>query len=155
MDVCEPAVRGRGYRRVIQTAERRSEEKSILLKIASTTFRGRRSGPKDALKLIQKLTDPLARGIVIHHLFGRSSNAVFKVEDAVSLLDEGTKSSDADLARFCCDLLLDFWPWTKATWTPARNVNRSMKLLMKGIGLRARAPKREVCWTSSLRIEWV
>lgn len=142
MDVCEPPVRGRGYRRVIQTAEGRSEEKSIVLKIASTTFRGRRSGPKDALKLVRKLTDPLARSIVLHHLFGRGGTAVFKVGDAVPLLDEGTKSADADLARFCTDLLLDIWPWTKATWTPDKYVNRSSKLLMKGIGLRARAPKK-------------
>src|SRR5207248_2162970 len=34
------------------------------------------------------------------------------------------------------------WPWTKATWVPANNINHSMKLLLKGIGLRARAPKK-------------
>lgn len=169
MDVCEPPVRGRGYRRVIQTAERRSEEKSIILKVASTKFRGRRVGSKDAQKLVHRLADPLARGIVIQYLYGRSGN-VFEVSDAISLLDEGTKSTDADLARFCAYLLLGIWPWTKTTWTPAADVNRSVKLLMKGIGLRVRAPRRrgilnkffedrmgirtKLNWRKSLKGDW-
>src|SRR2546425_9616014 len=41
MDVCEP-VKGAGrYRRVIQTAERRSEEKGLLLKVGAATFSSR------------------------------------------------------------------------------------------------------------------
>jgi hypothetical protein len=70
MDVCEPALRATLYRRVIRTAERRSEEKSFLLRVAAATLRGRRSGPADALKLISKEKYPLARSILIHRLLG-------------------------------------------------------------------------------------
>ena len=52
MDLCEPPTGTTQYRRVIRTAERRSEEKSLLLRVAAATFRGRRSGLADALKLI-------------------------------------------------------------------------------------------------------
>ena len=124
MDICEPAAGTAPYRRVIQTAERRTEEKGLLLKI------------------VQKQKHPLSRGILFHRLFGLASRAPFKVTDGLSLIEEDTKSADADLARFCAVLLLDRWPWTRRTWIPGRNVNRSVKLLLKSLGLRARAPNK-------------
>jgi hypothetical protein len=156
MDRCEPLTGITQYRRVIRTAERRSEEKSLLLRIAAATFRGRRSGPTDAVKLIRKEAHPLARSILIHRLFGNDQRAPFKVSDGFSLLTSETESSDADLARCCANLLLDRWPWTKATWKPTNKVNRSVKLFLKSLGLRANTPNRqgvlETFFTNKMRI---
>jgi hypothetical protein len=156
MDLCEPPTGTTQYRRVIRTAERRSEEKSLLLRVAAATFRGRRSGPADALKVIQKEPDPLARSILIHRLFGNDQRAPFKVIDGFNLLTSETESADPDLARFCANLLLDRWPWTKATWKPTNGVNRSVKLFLKSLGLRANAPNRqgvlETFFTIKMRI---
>jgi hypothetical protein len=142
MDVCEPAKGAGKYRRVIQTAERRSEERGLLLKVGAATFRGRRSGPADALKLIGRQPHPLAKSLLIHRLFGNSSRAPFKIADGRKLIEVETESQDSDLARFCADLLLDFWPWNKSTWTPTSKANPSVKLLLKALGIRTNAPKK-------------
>jgi len=138
MDVCEPATNNASYRRVIQTINRRSEEKSILLTIASLTFRGRRSGPKDAVGLIKKQENPIARGILLHRLFGDAPNARYNVTDCKSLLEREIKGDDQDLARFCASLLFLNFP----SWHSSRPVNKAVKLLMLGLGLRKRAPKK-------------
>lgn len=157
MDVCEPVKGAAKYRRVIQTAERRSEEKGLLLKVAAATFRGRRSGPTDALRLIAKQSHPLAKSLLIHRLFGNSSNAPFKVSDGRALIEAETESQDADLARFCANLLIDLWPWTKLTWTPTAKANPSVKLLLKALGFRVKGPKKlgilEQFFTLTQRIE--
>ncbi len=142
MDVCEPATGGGKYRRVIQTAERRSEEKSLLLKVGAATFRGRRSGPLNALKLIGKQSHPLAKSLLIHRLFGSSTAAPFKVADGRKLMEGETESRDSDLARFCASLLIELWPWTKSSWTPTSNANASVKLLLKALGIRTKGPKK-------------
>jgi hypothetical protein len=142
MDVCEPARGAWKYRRVIQTAERRSEERGLLLKVGAATFRGRRSGPADALKLIDKQTHPLAKSILIHRLFGNGPHAPFKVADGHKLIEAETESQDPDLARFCANLLLDLWPWSKSTWMPTAKANLSVKLLLKALGIRTNAPKK-------------
>jgi hypothetical protein len=142
MDVCEP-VKGAGkYRRVIQTAERRSEEKGLLLKVGAATFRGRRSGPADALKLIGKQPHPLAKSLLIHRLFGNSAAAPFKIANGRKLVESETESQDPDLARFCANMLIELWPWTKGTWTPTAKVNPAVKLLLKSLGIRTRGPKK-------------
>jgi len=142
MDVCEP-VKGAGkYRRVIQTAERRSEEKGLLLKVGAATFRGRRSGPADALKLIVQQPHPLAKSLLIHRLFGNSPAAPFKIADGRKLVESETESQDADLARFCANMLIELWPWTKGTWTPTAKANPSVKLLLKALGIRTKGPKK-------------
>jgi hypothetical protein len=143
MDACEPVKGGKEYRRVIQTAERRSEEKGLLLRIASTTFRGRRSNPSDALKLVEKQTEPLAKSILLHRLYGADPSAPFTVAQACRTLEAETLSTDPDLARYCADRLLDLWPWSKASWTPSGKVNRSVKLLLKALGIRSKGPKKE------------
>jgi hypothetical protein len=142
MDVCEPTKGAGRHRRVIQTAERRSEEKGLLLKVGAATFRGRRSGPADALKLIGKQPHPLAKSLLIHRLFGNNAAAPFKVADGRKLIESETESQDADLARFCANSLLDLWPWTKSTWTPSAKANPSVKLLLKALGIRTKAPKK-------------
>src|SRR5262245_17089868 len=156
MDVCEPSTNADRYRRVIQTAERRSEEKSLLLRIAATTFRGRRSGPSDAVKLVHREIHPLARSILIHRLFGNDQRAPFKVLNGQSLITSDTESADADLARFCTNLLLDRWPWSNTTWTPSNKVNRSVKLFLKSLGLRVKTPNKqgvlETFFTKKMRI---
>jgi hypothetical protein len=162
MDVCEP-VKGAGkHRRVIQTAERRSEEKGLLLKVGAATFRGRRSGPADALKLIGKQPHPLAKSLLIHRLFGNSPAAPFKIADGRKLVEFETESQDSDLARFCANMLIEVWPWTKSTWTPTAKVNPAAKLLLKSLGIRTRGPRKlgvlEKFFTQShhigVRIPW-
>ena len=143
MDVCEPSMGATPYRRVIQTAEKRSEEKSILLSIAAATFRGRRVGPKDALKLIGKQKHPLARSVLLHRLFGDAVRAPFKLKDGQPFIEEQTKSGDADLARYAASRLVDLWPWSKTSWNPGKDAHDSVKLLLKSVGLRQRGPKKK------------
>jgi hypothetical protein len=142
MDVCEPSGGATPYRRVIQTAEKRSEEKSILLSIAASAFRGRRAGPKDALKLIEKQKHPLARSVLLHRLFDDEPSAPFKGIDGQSFFEEQTKSEDADLARYSASRLIELWPSSIPAWNPGNDVHDSVKLLLKSIGLRQRGPKK-------------
>ena len=144
MNICEPPKNNTAFRRVIQTANRRSEEQSILIRIASLSFRGRRSGVSAALKLIEKERSPIVQSIVLHRLFGQAPDAPFSVGDARSLLESLARAEDPDLARFCAGLLLETWPWfAKGAWVPPRTANRSVHLLKKGLGLRTRAPAKE------------
>jgi hypothetical protein len=143
MDVCEPTTGATPYRRVIQTAEKRSEEKSILLSIAAAAFRGRRAGPKDALKLIEKQKHPLARSVLLHRLFGHDPRAPFKRKDGQSFIEAQTKSDDADLARYSASRLIGLWPWSKTSWNPGKDVNDAVKLLLKSVGVRQRGPKKQ------------
>ena len=69
MDVCEPLALYGPYRRIIRTVNRRSEEHSILLSIATNTFLGRRYGPVAALRRIKAQNDPGVRAILIDRLF--------------------------------------------------------------------------------------
>jgi hypothetical protein len=143
MDVCEPAIQNTLYRRVIQTANRRSEEKSILLTIASLTFRGRRLGPKDTAKLIEKQKNPIVKTILLHRLFGNDPDAPYKLADCKALLEKEVNGDDADLARFCASLLLPNWPWfVTGAWRPTKAAHHSVKMLMLGLGLRGRAPRK-------------
>ena len=98
MDVCEPITKNTAYRRVIRTAERRSEEKSLVLAIAAATFRGRRSGPKDAITLISKQNHPITRSVLLHRLFGHDPREPFKLPDAQTFIESETTSIDPDLA---------------------------------------------------------
>jgi hypothetical protein len=142
MDICEPITKYTAYRRVIRTAERRSEEKSLVLAIAAATFRGRRAGPKDALTLISKQKHPITRSVLLHRLFGHDPRAPFKLPDAQTFIESETKSADPDLARYCASRLIGIWPWTKTTWTPSKNVNESVIIFLKSVGLRKRGPKK-------------
>jgi len=144
MDICEPENDCAKYRRVIQAANKRSEEKSILLPIASLTFRGRRCGSRNAIKLIEKEKNPMVRGILIHRLFGDDPNATYEIDDCKHLLEKEVNGADPDLARFCASLLLPNWPWLwKGAWHPTKDANSSVKLLMLGLGIRRRAPIKE------------
>lgn len=143
MDICEPTVANTKYRTVIETANRRSEEKSILLRIASSSFRGRRRSMGEALKLIEKEPDARVQGILIHRLFGAHPSAPFKKNACKQLLESCTESEDPDLARLSAALLLDEWPWVPPSWTPSKAVNRSVALLLQALGLRRRAPKKK------------
>jgi hypothetical protein len=143
MDVCEPDNGNAHYRRVIETANRRSEEKSILLRIASSSFRGRRRSPGQALELIEREPDPRAQGILIHRLFGAHPSAPFNKSACRIFLESCTESSDPDIARFSAGLLLDDWPWLSPSWRPSKAANRSVALLLQGLGLRKRAPKKK------------
>lgn len=170
MDVCEPSTGATPYRRVIQTAEKRSEEKSILLSISAAAFRGRRAGPKDALKLIEKQKHPLARSVLLHRLFGLDPRAPFKGKDGQPFIEEQTKSDDADLARYSAFRLIDLWLWSKTSWNPGADINDAVKLLMKSVGLRERGPKKKgildrffkdkqriavpIVWRSALGKDW-
>lgn len=143
LDICEPATSNRKYRHVIRTANDRSEEKSIILSIASCTFRARRRSSAGALALIESQSDPRVRTILVHRLFGFHPMASFNKSACSSFLEKCTESVDPDFARFCAGLLIDNWPWKQPAWTPSKAVNRSVALLFQGLGLRKRAPKKE------------
>lgn len=143
MDLCEPTTANTKYRTVIETANRRSEEKSILLRIASSSFRGRRRPMGEALKLIEKEPNARVQGILIHRLFGAHPSAPFKKNACRHVLESCTESEDPDLARLSAALLLDEWPWVAPSWTPSKAVNRSVALLLQSLGLRRRAPRKK------------
>ncbi len=144
LDVCEPETDCTKYRRVIQTAKRRSEEQSILLNIASLTFRGRRCGPRDAIKLIKNEKSPIVRGILIHRLFGEDPDAPYKIQYCKDLLKIEINGDNTDLARFCALLMILNWPWSgKGSLYPGSKSNHSAKLLMKGLGIRSRIPTKK------------
>jgi hypothetical protein len=143
MDVCEPPTNNTQYRRVIQTAKQRSEEKSILLPISGSSFRGRRMSIPQAVRLTESQPDPRVKGLLIHRLFGEHPNAPFKTTQCQSLLEKLTECDDPDLARYAASLLLGRWPWfTRSGWRPSSSAHRSVALLVRGLGLRKRAPKR-------------
>jgi hypothetical protein len=144
MDVCEPTTANAKYRRVIETANRRSEEKSIILKIASSSFRARRRSPLEALRLVESESDARVRSILLHRLFGTHPSAPFNISTCKRFLEQCTESIDPDLARFSAALLLDDWPWSSPVpWSPSKKVNRSVSLLLQALGLRKRAPKKQ------------
>jgi len=142
LDVCEPAVDHRQYRHVVSSALRRSEEQSILIRIAVLTFQGRRKGPKDAMRMIESEPDPIVRNIVLHSLFGRSKDAPYKVSDCRTLLQKEVDGKNDDLARYCALLLIFDSFARQEQWMPNKSANDSVKLLVKGLGIRTRMPAR-------------
>ena len=144
MDICEPQAMNAHYRRVIRTARLRSEERSIVLSVAALSFRGRRTSTSQAAQLIELQSDMRAQGLLIHRIFGEHPSAPFKPQQCQGLLERLTEVSDSDLSRYAASLLLGAgWPWfAKNRWRPARSANRSVHLLVTGLGLRRRVPKR-------------
>ncbi len=143
MDVCEPENNHAPYRRVIETAKRRSEEKSIVLRIAVGAFRGKRRSAKEAIKVVQNEEDPRVKGLLICRLFA-SHSAPFGTHECKALLESCTESADPDLARYSAALLLEEWPWTSPIpWNPSKKANRSVGILLRALGLRKRAPKKQ------------
>jgi Reverse transcriptase (RNA-dependent DNA polymerase) len=155
MDVCEPPANHKNYRRVIHTARGRSEEKSILLPIAASSFRGKRMAIPQAIRLIESQRDATVRGILIHRLFGDNPAAPFQTSKCDDLLKKLTECDNPDLARYAASLLLGHWPWfTKKTWRPSRSAHRSVALLVTGLGLRRRAPKRKSVLEMYFHEQW-
>lgn len=140
LDVCEPVAGQPPYRRVIQTALRRSEEKSVLVRLARLTFRGKRSGVIGALHLIGEEREPLIRGMVIHRLFAEDG-APYKLGQCKGLLEAELEGEDPDLARYCAALLLEDLPSTKS-WATKSKVNSAVKILTKALGLRRKGPSK-------------
>ncbi len=142
MDTCEPKSDHREYRNVVNTARNRSEEKSILIRIAVLSFQGRRKGPKDALRLVETEANPWVRNVVIHSLFGHDKEAPFKFRNCRELLQREVEGDDGDLARYCGLLLLLDGFQRGEQWMPGKAAHGSVKLLIKGLGIRTRMPAR-------------
>ncbi len=167
MDVCEPERAYSAYRRVIRTVNSRSEERSILLPIAANSFLGKRYGPSAALKRIAKQNDPLVRTALLYRLFGDHPDAPFKPKQCLQFLQQEACSSNGDAARFSAAMALQNWPSVKL---PLSTVNRSVKLLLTGLGLRRRRPPRatvldvffreqqkiliSISWRKALQKDW-
>src|ERR1700730_2811336 len=170
MDVCEPATETKEYRRVIHTAQTRSEEKSIVLTIAAVSFRGRREKPASALRLIAKQEDTLSRSILLHRLFGADLRAPFATSAAQIFLQEELTSPDGNLARYCASRLIGLWPSSESTWMKQKGVHPAVKILLKSVGLRKRGPKKtgvldiffkekhriniSISWRTALGADW-
>lgn len=143
MDVCEPKTGNTAHRRAIQTAKRRSAENSIRLRIPSLIFRGRRCGARDAVALIEKEANSTVRSVAIDRLFAREDTAPYKLHECRSLLEKEAEGTDPDLSRYAAALLLENWPWfVSGAWKPPKTVHDSVKLLMVGLGLRKKGPKK-------------
>jgi hypothetical protein len=142
LDVCEPTTNLTAYRRVVETAKRRSEENSILLTLAISGFRARRRRPAAALKMIASENNPLARSILIQRIF-KEPDAPHKLNDAYALIEKETQSADDDLARYCGWLLITTRPWSGPnSWRPKRATHVAVKLLAFGLGLKAHPPTK-------------
>ncbi len=144
LDTCEPSEKNLAYQRVVNTILKRSVEKSILIKVPIPIFKGRRYGAKKSVDLISRETEPVARGMAIHRLFGEGKDALYRPEQCKSLLETAIAGDDADLARYCgAVLLLNKWPWPTRGRPPiGRSANDSVKILLKALGLRRRGPRR-------------
>jgi Reverse transcriptase (RNA-dependent DNA polymerase) len=169
MDVCEPSSETKEYRRVIHTAQTRSEEKSILLTIAAISSRGRREKPAKALTLIESQEDPLCRGILLHRLFGADPRAPFTTTAGKALMESETASPDGNLARYCADRLLELWP-SESKWMKNKSAHATVKALLTSVGLRKRGPARagvldiffkernrieiRIPWKTALGVDW-
>ncbi len=143
LDVCIPHNSGIQYRKTLHEVRKRSEEDGIALSIAISYFLGRRSSISAVTRLIEKQSNPIAKCLIIDKLFGSENKTPFKISQALPLIIAETESSNPDLARFCAGLLIDIWPWTHGSWKPSKKVNRAVKLLLKGLGLREKKPKKE------------
>lgn len=141
MDVCEPATANTKYRRVIQTAMRRSQEQSVTLRIAAKSFRCRRMGPTDALNLVKTEAVPLARSTLIDRVFARDG-APHKVALCLDFLRTEMRSSHEDLARLAGYVFVKHHLAEGSHWRLPRNTNRAVKLMTVGLGLRSHAPAR-------------
>jgi retron-type reverse transcriptase len=150
LDSCEPPSNNTQYRRIIQTATRRSEEGSITLELAALTFRCKRAGPRDALRTIKQAKHPLVRGIAISRLF-EEPNAPYKISEALPLLHSFAISEDADLAVFSINLLVREAVLAGSLWRPPATVNHTGGLLLTGLGLRQRKPRRRGILTEFFR----
>jgi len=171
MDVCEPSTAYGPYRRVIRTVNRRSEERSIRLPIASNTFLGKRYSASAALKRIEKQSEPRVRTMLLSELFGDNRRAPFNVSQCLAFLQKEACSTDADAARFSAALLLKNWPWTGSSLRlQSTAVHRSVNLLLVGLGLRKKGPHRAtvlevffreqhkilipISWKKALKKDW-
>jgi len=141
MDVCEPQTNNTPYRRIIQTANRRSEEKTISLRTASLTFRGRRKGPKDAIHLIENEPDPRVQSILLHRLFGDEGHSPFHVHDCYHLADVLLASANEELALYAGYLRFQASLTDAKTWKAPNDANDSVKRMLLGLGLRSKSPK--------------
>jgi hypothetical protein len=142
LDVCEPADDNSAYRRVIQTATRRSEEKTITLRAAAAIFRGKRAGAREAVRLIHREPHRLARSWVLSHLFGDPSDAPYRTSEACAYLESASQDDDADLAMYATHLRLRAVGAGAAAWKPPASIHSQAKLLLRSLGLRQRLPSR-------------
>ncbi len=142
LDACEPVSYRNKCLRVVRSASKRSEEHTILLRMATLSFQARREGSKAAVVLIEKEADPRVRAVAIHRLFGDHDGACFKAEDCADLLKKEVGGADGDLARFCAYLLLQHAISTGTTWDLPRNVHPAVEIMMVSLGLRSRRPQR-------------
>jgi len=141
LDVCEPSSPNAKYRRVIQTATRRSQEDSVLLEIAALTFRCRRSGPRDAVRLVDRVDSALVRSVLLDRVFV-CDEAPHKLDYCLGLLEKEVKSKDGCVAQYAALHRLYAAMDSSETWNAPRKANRATILLLLNLGLRHRRPSR-------------
>jgi hypothetical protein len=93
------------------------------------------------LRLVDKIPDPLGKSLAIHRLFA-GRDAPHKASAADALLLAATEAQHEDWARYAAAVLLRNWPWTTPARKPRGAANHAVKLLLTGLGLRARRPAR-------------
>jgi len=59
-------------------------------------------------------------------------------------LQSEIKGTDGDLARYCASLwMINYHEHNLGPWMPGKEANHSVKLMMKGLGFRKRAPSKQ------------
>lgn len=137
MDACEPRPTIRGYRRAVQTARRRSQEKGALLSVEAVLFRARRR-PSSLRALVRHVRSAIAVAPILSRLLAEDER---RWASAIRPICEmHLSNSNADLARFAAACLLGRgWlphPLPKAT-------HHAAQLLLAALGVIKKAPKRE------------
>jgi hypothetical protein len=136
---CEPTSATRRFRSIVKAASKDSIERTGLLRLACSTFRGARASPSKAKDLVAAESVPLFRSLLLHRLCddltGSFQPSVFRAE-----LEAGTISDDPDYARYCASLLAGNGMWP--TPIEVRKAARSVRLLGLALGLRKRAPRQ-------------
>jgi hypothetical protein len=118
----------------------RTEAAGFILRTAILAVRARRSGPKDAIRLIGKEKDPRVRNIVLHRLFGPDPGAPYKLADCVNLLELEVGGEGGELALYCALNLIYHFIAEGRLWTPTSTVHPSVQILLVSLNLRVPGP---------------
>ena len=120
LDVCEPAGASHSYRASLRKAEQRCVEDGPRLAASSLTFRLRRTPGRRGEQLLRGASGPLAASSAIAGVYEPNPR---RLSSASEVMDDFTKSSDPDLARYAAHLMLSQHYRVGGAWRPSRTVH--------------------------------
>ena len=134
LDTCEPRPSSPKYRRLVEKLLRRSIERSLLLVVAVTYYEAKRLSGNEAVNLVSRLQDQLAKSALVHKLCIDDASKTLPTLSFQACLEEGANSNDPDFSRFCTYALIS------ELGVIPRPVSSAGRLVLKAIGLRRGRP---------------